>query len=218
MELTASMARAGWSGKRRAVGALGGTFDPPHYGHLVGAQEVQAILDLERVLFVPTGHPPHKQDEPVTDVVHRVRMVEMAVAGNPVFELCLADVERPGPSFTVDLVPTLQARLGEDTELYFLVGGDSAQDLPLWREPAELLQRCRLVVFTRPGCPEPDLGELEHKVPGARDRIISLSTPGVDISSSELRRRVRQGQPIRYLVPDAVERYIREQGLYGRSS
>jgi len=214
MELAASTAGTVSTGKGRAVGALGGTFDPPHFGHLVGAQEVQTILGLERVLFVPSGVPPHKQGEPVTDVAHRVRMVELAIAGNPGFELCLADVERPGPSYTVDLVPILQATCGEDAELYFLVGGDSVGDLPLWREPAELLRRCRVVTFTRPGYPEPDLDQLERKVPGARGRISILRTPGVAVSSSELRSRVSQGLPIRYLVPQAVEDYIHEHGLY----
>jgi len=203
--------------KPRLVGAMGGTFDPPHYGHLVGAQEACALLDLDHMLFVPTGRPPHKLGDPISSAEHRVRMTELAIDRNPSFRLSMADMNRRGPSYTVQLIPRLLRELGPGTELLFLVGMDSLRDLGTWKDPQAILEQCRLVAFSRPNYPPVDLDELENSVPGARDRVIILRTPGVDISSTELRARVIRHQPIRYLVPPGVEAYIREQDLYSKS-
>ncbi|MFN0074581.1 MAG: nicotinate-nucleotide adenylyltransferase [Chloroflexota bacterium] len=200
--------------KPRIVGAMGGTFDPPHYGHLVGAQEACALLGLDHVLFVPTGQPPHKLGEPVSSVEHRVRMTELAIGENSSFRLSRADLDQRGPSYTVQLIPRLLQEIGAGVEIVFLIGMDSLRDLASWREPEAILKQCRLVAFSRPNYQPVNLDELEQAVPGARDRVIILRTPGVDISSTELRGRVIRHLPIRYLVPPGVESYIREHELY----
>ena len=198
----------------KLVGAIGGTFDPPHYGHLVGAQEACALLGLDRVLFVPTGQPPHKLGEPVSTVDDRLRMTSLAIDGNTTFAISRADVDRPGPSYTVDLIPLLRREVGPNVELVFLIGMDSLRDLASWKDPEAILKQCRLIAFSRPGYLPVDLDELDRAVPGARDRVTILRTPGVDISSTELRMRVSRHQPIRYLVPPNVESYIRQHELY----
>jgi nicotinate (nicotinamide) nucleotide adenylyltransferase len=141
---------AGEGAPVRRLGLLGGTFDPPHYGHLIAAQEAVEQLGLEQVLFMPAAQPPHKLDEPVTPLEMRVRMVQLAIVGNPCFALSLADAERPGPSYTADLLGDLQAEYGPETALYFIVGMDSLHDLPTWRDPARVLAQCILV-----GQPDP---------------------------------------------------------------
>jgi nicotinate-nucleotide adenylyltransferase len=199
----------------RRLGLLGGTFDPPHYGHLIAAQESAWQLELERVLFLPARQNPLKQADPTSEVVDRCRMVELAIDGNPLFALSRADVERPGPSYTVDLLRRLRDELNEGTELYFLVGADVLQELPSWRRPQEVLQLVTaLVVLSRPGSPPPDAPEVEARFGIDGGRIIVLHMPGVDISSSELRGRVQRGEPIRYLTPPAVEAYIAARGMY----
>lgn len=199
---------------RKIIGAIGGTFDPPHYGHLVGAQEACALLGLDHVLFVPTGRPPHKLGDPVSSTEHRVRMTELAIEGNPLFRLSLADVNRRGPSYTVQLIPRLRKEIESGAEIVFLIGMDSLRYLGSWKDPDRILKLCRLVAFSRPNYPPVDLDELEEAVPGARDRVVILRTPGVDISSTELRGRVSRHQPVRYLVPPSVESYIRQHELY----
>lgn len=196
------------------LGLLGGTFDPPHYGHLIAAQEAFVVLALTRVLFLPAGQPPHKRGEPVTPVEHRVRMAELAIAGDERFALDLTDAERPGPSYTVDLLGELRRRLGPEPELFFIVGMDSLLELPSWRDPVGVLRRATLVAVDRPGYPAPDLGALDAQVPGAAERVVLVHAPGVDVSSTRLRARVAAGLPIRYLVPDAVAAYVAEHRLY----
>ena len=199
------------------LGLLGGTFDPPHYGHLVAGQEAAERLGLERVLYLPAGQPPHKLDEPVSPFEPRRRMTELAIADNPLFSLSLADCEQAEPSYTVDLLARLHRQLPGPTSLYFIVGMDSLHDLTTWKDPARILQQCLLVVVRRPGYAPLDLQQLEAEVPGAAERIIILDTPGLDIASSELRARIAAGRSIRYLVPDTVRAYIAEQRLYRRS-
>jgi nicotinate-nucleotide adenylyltransferase len=196
------------------LGLLGGTFDPPHYGHLVAGQEAAERLGLERVLYLPAGQPPHKLDEPVSPLEPRRRMTELAIADNPLFSLSLADCEQAEPSYTVDLLARLQRQLPAQTSLYFIVGMDSLRDLTTWKEPARVLRQCRLVVVRRPGYEPLDLQQLAAEVPGADRRIIILDTPGLDISSTELRARIAAGRSIRYLVPETVRAYIAEQKLY----
>lgn len=201
----------------RRIGILGGTFDPIHYGHLAIAEDVRTRLELEDVLFVPTGSPPHKQGRPISPAADRVAMVELAIADNPGFRLSRADVDRPGPSYTVDLLRVLQAE-HPDARLVFVVGGDSLAELPTWHAPEQLLERCQLVAVNRPGHPPVDLARLESIIPRARERILALSGPELNVSASALRRRVREGRPIRYLVPEAVRAYVEEHGLYRNKS
>jgi nicotinate-nucleotide adenylyltransferase len=193
------------------LGLLGGTFDPPHYGHLLAAQEVAWRLQIDRVLFLPARQNPLKRGEPSSSAEDRCEMVALAVADNPIFELSRLDLDRPPPSYTADLLRALES---PEYELFFLVGADILPELPKWREPRQIVQLARLVVVNRPGAPRPDLDRLERLLPGVGERSEHVQIPGVDVSSSDIRRRVAAGRPIRYLTPRAVERYIIDRGLY----
>lgn len=195
------------------LGVLGGTFDPPHYGHLALAETARAQLGLARVFFVPAGDPPHKPGYPLTPAEHRAAMVEAAIADNPAFILSRVDLDRPGPHYTVDMLALLKARFPE-AEFYFLMGSDSLAEFPTWHNPAGILRQATLGVMERPGRAA-DLESLERELPGIRERVVWLDAPHLGISATDLRRRVRQGLPLRYLVPPAVEAYIREHRLYG---
>jgi nicotinate-nucleotide adenylyltransferase len=194
------------------LGIIGGTFDPPHYGHLALAENARVQLQLDRVLFVLAGWPPHKPGQPITPSHQRVAMVGAAIAGNPSFAFSRVDLDRLGPHYTVDMLAELQRKYPE-AKLFFLMGGDSLAEFPSWRDPSGIARRARLVVMQRPGY-EPDLTVLEKAVPGIGERLVWLDGPYLDSAASDLRRRVREGLPIRYLVPPMVEAYIRVQGLY----
>jgi nicotinate-nucleotide adenylyltransferase len=199
------------------IGILGGTFDPPHIGHLILAEEAWFQLKLDRVLLVPAGDPPHKRGVPLSPAFHRVRMVELAIADNPHFELSRVDVDRPGPHYTIDMVNLLRQQFPADTELYFLMGLDSLAGLPSWHRAAELVATCRLVALSRPDV-HLDWEELELKLPGIRQRLVLLDMPELEIASHVLQQRVRQGWPIRYQVLPAVEAYIYRHNLYRLTS
>ena len=199
------------------VGILGGTFDPIHYGHLVIAEDARVALQLEKVLFIPAREPPHKTEGSYSPFRDRVRMTELAIAGNPYFELCLIEAKRPGPSYSVDTLRELQATLGPGAEIYFIVGMDSLSNILTWYEPKELISLCRLAVAERAGY-RVDVSELERALPGLRERMVLIDTPELSISSTDLEHRARCGLPIRYQVPPDVERYIREHGLYAGES
>jgi nicotinate-nucleotide adenylyltransferase len=192
---------------------LGGSFDPPHIGHLILAEEARDQLKLDSVLFAPTGQQPLKAGQIVTPVEDRVRMTELAIAGNPGFQLSRGDVDRPGPHYTIDLVKMIAAQLPPGSELFFLMGFDSLADLPKWREPAQLIRNANLVALTRPGAPI-NWEALEASLPGVRERVKLLDMPELEIASRDLRERVRTARSIRYMVPEAVEEYIEERGLY----
>ncbi|GAB4434723.1 MAG: nicotinate-nucleotide adenylyltransferase [Anaerolineae bacterium] len=196
-----------------AVGIFGGTFDPPHLGHLVLAETCADALALARVLWTPAADPPHKRDLAITPAAQRVAMVEAAIAGNPRFALSRVDLERPGPHYSVDMVRMVAAQYPPGTSLYFLIGGDSLRDLPTWHEPARLLEYCWLAVMRRPG-DNVDIDALEDQLPGLTARLRIIDAPLIEISGSEIRRRVRDGQSIRYRVPDRVAAYIAREGLY----
>jgi nicotinate-nucleotide adenylyltransferase len=198
------------------IGILGGTFDPIHIGHLVVAEEARIKLGLREVLFVPAGQPWLKQDRDITPAVHRVEMVHRAIADNPYFKLSTLEVERPGPSYTVDTLTLLQKQLGSEASLFFILGRDTLAELPLWKEAQKLVQLCRLVVPPRLG--SRDLRHLEEAIPGLLERVIQLDMPVIGVSSSEIRQRIAQGMPIRYLVPPEVEKYIAEQKIYPTSA
>ncbi len=196
----------------RRVGILGGTFDPPHIAHLVMADQAQTQLHLERVLFVPAGQPPHKLDRIVTHASHRIAMTQQAIAGRSDWELARVDVDRPGPHYTADMLG-LMRELYPGDELYLIVGSDSLRDLLTWYAPKRVVSQARLAVMRRPGA-EADLPRLEAGLPGITSRLDWVEAPLLDISSHDIQRRVCAGMSIRYLVPEAVERYIAEQGLY----
>jgi nicotinate-nucleotide adenylyltransferase len=197
----------------KRLGLIGGTFDPPHYGHLLAAQEAAVLLGLERVLFLPARQNPLKEGEPITPAEDRCAMVERAIAANPLFALSRLDLDRPPPSYTADLLRTLKAQTPDD-ELYFLVGADILPELPRWHRTDEILRLARLVVVNRPDSPQPDVQALEAAFPGARERVDLVFFPGVSVSARYLRARVAEGLPIRYLTPPAVEQYIHEKRLY----
>ena len=194
-------------------GVLGGTFDPIHYGHLIIAEEALVRLQLNRVLFVPAKNPPHKLAQMYSPSEHRLRMVELAIASNPAFALSEVDLNRPGPSYTADTLAILQEQLGPTAELYFIMGLDSLANIVTWHEPEQVLARAQFAVAARPGY-RADLQTLEAQLPGIMARTHILPTPKIGIASHELQQRVRQGLPIRYQVPDSVEAYIHEHGLY----
>ena len=216
----------------RRIGVIGGTFDPVHYGHLVIAEEVHAALKLEQVVFVPTGQPPHKPGRVVTAAEHRIAMLERAIADNAHFSLSRVDVDRAGPSYTVDMLRLLRLQMEvgaqqdrdveriehrEQPALYFVIGWDSLEYLLTWRDPVGILEQLDyLVAVKRPRYNEDEtyLDALETRLPGLRRRLLTVPAPQLDISSTDLRERVAQGRPIKYQLPESVEQYIREYGLY----
>jgi len=196
------------------IGVLGGTFDPIHLGHLIIAEETKVRLNLAEILFVPAGLPWLRMDSPISAAEHRVQMVRLAIGDKPYFKLSTMEIERAGPSYTVDTIAELKGVLGAGGELFFILGWDSLAELPKWREPSRLIKMCYLVAVPRVGCSLPDLKFMEAVIPGLAQRVISLDTPEVDITASVIRNRVAQGLSIDHLVPEPVDRYIREQGLY----
>ncbi|GAC1656627.1 MAG: nicotinate-nucleotide adenylyltransferase [Ktedonobacteraceae bacterium] len=201
----------------RRIGLMGGTFDPIHYGHLVVAEEVRATLHLAEVVFIPAGQPPHKQGEIVTAVEHRLAMLELAIASNPHFSISRVDVERAGPSYTVETLRLLRQQWGEQTALYFIIGWDSLEELSTWRDPTGILtQLTALVAIHRPGHQEVSgyRKHLEEQLPAIRQRLFTMPAPQLAISATDLRLRVAEGKPIKYQTPEAVENYIIQYGLY----
>ena len=196
---------------------LGGTFDPIHHGHLAAAEECRIALGLDLVLFMPAGEPPHKRGRRVSSALDRVAMVELAIASNPRFGLSRIDVDRIGPSYTVGALEELRAEWGAEAQLWFLMGADSLADILTWREPERLIQLARVAAFNRPGAPDPAPARLEARLPGARDRIDVVEMPDLAVSATDLRARVGAGRPIKYQLPEEVERYVAERGLYRRA-
>ena len=194
------------------VGVLGGTFNPPHLGHLVCAQEAYIQLGLDRVMLIPARIPPHKpvDDEPGAE--HRLELCRLAVAGDDRFTVSDAEVRREGTSYTVDTLAELH-ELAPDTELSLIVGGDVAAGLPRWREPERVLSLARLAVAQRRGTPRADVDKALQGLRGA-ERTEFFPMPRIGISSTLIRERVRAAQPIRYIVPEQVSAYIDQEGLY----
>ena len=196
------------------VGVFGGTFDPPHLGHLAAAQEALEVCGLQKVLFVPSERNPLKLDGQISPTEHRLAMTRLAIDGDPRYELSLADVGGDGPSYTVDLLARLHDQFGGSTELAFISGMDVLHDLHRWREPLRVLELARLIVIARPGIPPIPLDEVDARIPGASGRITVVETPGVAVSATELRARAAAGRSLRYLVPDGVAAYIADRRLY----
>jgi len=201
----------------RHIGVIGGTFDPIHFGHLVIAEEVYATLKLAEMVFVPAGQPPHKPEQVVTPAQDRLAMLQLAIASNPHFTISMVDLERPGPSYTVETLRLLREQWGEQTAIYFVIGRDSLEDLLDWYNPVGILEQLDyLVAVKRPGYTEEKgyIERLEERLPGIRQRLIIMSAPQLEISATELRQRVAEGRPIKYQVPEVVEQYILQHGLY----
>jgi nicotinate-nucleotide adenylyltransferase len=194
------------------IGILGGTFNPPHMGHLVMAQEALDQLDLDRVVFMPVAVPPHKEAREDPGAAARLELCRLAVAGDERFEVSTLEIERGGASFTVDTLRELHD-IEPEHDLTFIVGGDMAQSLPAWREPEAILALARLAVAEREGVRREDIARRLESLHGG-DRVVFFDMPRIDVSSSTIRRRVAEGRPVRYLVPDAVAAAIAEHGLY----
>ena len=196
------------------VGIFGGTFDPIHSGHLVLAEQCREQCKLDEVWFVPAALPPHKLTAAITSPKSRCEMIEFAITGNPALRLSKIELDRTGPSFTVTTLEQLHLQEGGQ-ELFLLIGADSLKDLPQWREPARILELATVVAVNRGDRPLPDRTELRAVVGSAADqRIVTITMPGIDISSTDIRGRVQERRSIRYLVPRAVEMYIHERGLF----
>ncbi len=196
------------------LGILGGTFDPPHLGHLVLAEEARWRLALDSILFVPAGDPWRKEGRGVTPAADRLQMTRLATADNPAFQVSDREVRRSGPSFTAETLAALHAERPQD-ELFFIVGEDALHDLPNWHDPAAIVDLAWLAVAPRGGWSEARAAELERVAPGIKNRIVPVLMPAIEISATDIRRRVAAGDSIRYLVPAPVEDYIQERHLYG---
>jgi nicotinate-nucleotide adenylyltransferase len=194
------------------LGVFGGTFDPPHLGHLVLAETAREQLGLDCVLWVVAGQSPFKVHDAPSPAADRLALVEAAVASHPAFAASRVDLDRPGPHYSVDTVDLI-ARQNPGAALHFILGEDSLRDLPRWRAPGELIARCRLAAFQRPGI-ETDTAALEALIPGLQSRLDWIHAPQIEIAASDLRRRAREGRSLRYLVPDEVRELIERLDLY----
>jgi nicotinate-nucleotide adenylyltransferase len=198
------------------IGILGGTFDPIHHGHLAIAEAAREGLGLERVVFVPARTPPHRPDRPIAGADDRAAMVALAIAANPAFELSRMELDREGPSFAVDTVRAFiaEAGPGRQPDLWFILSADAFAGFLDWRDPAGILDLCRLAVLPRDGHPPADLGAIETGLPGHADRVRLLDGPRLRLAATEVRARAARGLSVRYLVPDAVAAYIGDHRLY----
>ncbi|HEX9796358.1 MAG TPA: nicotinate-nucleotide adenylyltransferase [Anaerolineales bacterium] len=195
------------------IGVFGGTFDPPHLGHLILADEGRAALGLSQVVWTIAGDPPHKPDEGLTPVGRRIEMVRAALSADPHFNLSLMDVDRPGPHYTVDGLDRLRNENG-DQPIAYLMGSDSLRDLPAWYQPDRFVELVdRIGILRRPGVSF-DLAALDRQLPGLAGKVVFFDAPLVEIAGRDIRDRVRQGRPYRYFVLPAVADLIDRHSLY----
>lgn len=195
---------------------MGGTFDPIHYGHLVSAESVRMQYNIDKVMFIPSGDPPHKVNVNVTPAEHRYIMVQIAALTNPHFEVSRLELDRGGRSYTIDTIKELRDILGDSIELFFITGADALLEILTWKSVGELLALCRFIAVTRPGYGK---SELDNKVAELKSLfksdIITINVPEFAISSTDIRGRIESGRSIKYLVPESVEEYIGKNKLYG---
>jgi len=193
------------------LGVMGGTFDPIHHGHLVTAEEALQQFELDGVVFVPTGRPWMKEHEKVSPPEDRYLMTVVATASNPLFRVSRLEVDRDGPTYTVDTLGGIRAEFGDDTDLFFVTGADAVLEIFQWKDPQELFDLAHFIAATRPGF---DLADFEGHAETRHPGITVMNIPALAISSTDIRARVAQGRPIRYLVPEGVKSYIEKAGLY----
>ncbi len=200
--------------KPKKIAIMGGTFDPIHYGHLVTAEAVMHEYQIDRVLFIPSGQPPHKTDSQVTSAEHRYLMTLLATETNPSFFSSRIEIDREGYTYTIDTIHELQ-KMYPETELYFITGADAFSNILTWKNPEVLLSSCHFVAATRPGYSRKKAApQIEAVMERHADTLHYLEVPALSISSSEIRERVKDGRPIKYLLPETVENYIYKHGLY----
>jgi nicotinate-nucleotide adenylyltransferase len=195
----------------RRLGVMGGTFDPIHFGHLVTAEGAFWRFDLDEVLFVPTGEPWMKEEREVTPAEDRYLMTVIATASNPHFSVSRLEIDRAGPTYTRDTLETLREQEGEETALFFITGADAILEIFHWKDPEEILSLATFIAATRPGY---DIARFEAEAPTRHPNVSVMSVPALAISSTDVRERVAEGRPVRYLVPEGVKTYIDKAGLY----
>lgn len=203
--------------EKKRIGIIGGTFDPIHYGHLVNAEGARVEFGLDKVVFVPSGNPPHKKDYRVTDPEDRYLMTLLATITNPHFELSRLEIDRPGLSYTVDTIRECKAIYGDAVELYFITGADAILEILTWKNVGELITLCQFVAATRPGYSLTGLKRIVSIIRQQEQKdftVHCIEVPALMISSTDIRARVKKGQPIKYLLPEAVEDYIYKEKLY----
>jgi len=198
---------------RTKIGLFGGTFDPPHIGHLILADEAVHQFDLSRLLWMLAPDPPHKQEQPISPLPQRLEMLQRMISGNPSFEISQLEINRPGPHYTIDTVRLL-AQQEPNADIILLLGGDSLRDLPTWRLCANLVAEVsKIGVMRRPGDPF-DMSALEAKIPGLTEKVIFIDAPLQDLASREIRRRAANGESYRYYLHPSVYEYIEANHLY----
>ncbi|HKZ75474.1 MAG TPA: nicotinate-nucleotide adenylyltransferase [Actinomycetota bacterium] len=195
----------------RRLGVMGGTFDPIHNGHLLTAEEAAVQFGLDEVVFVPTGHPWMKEQKEVSAPEHRYLMSVIATASNPRFTVSRIEVDRAGPTYTVDTLRELKGLDGDKVDLFFVTGADAMLEILQWKDPEEILALAHFIAATRPGY---DLTRFEAEAPTRHPNVSVMNIPALAISSTDIRKRVGEGRPIRYLVPEGVKSYIEKAGLY----
>ncbi|MGI4789286.1 MAG: nicotinate-nucleotide adenylyltransferase [Janthinobacterium lividum] len=194
------------------LGIMGGTFDPIHYGHLLMAEEARQAFALDEVVFVPNGRPAHKKAYLVSSPEDRYAMTLLATGSNSQFSCSRIEIDRPGPSYTIDTLREFRERYTDLEALYFITGADAVLEILTWHEYDKLVRECQFIAVTRPGFVLERLSEIADTE--FLDRVLYLPIPGLEISSTDIRRRVREGRSIKYLTPEPVETYIQQQGLY----
>lgn len=202
------------SNSREKIGILGGTFDPVHLGHLIIAEEVRSNVGLDKILFVPAGVPWMRENEGVSAGKHRLNMVDLAVKSNPHFESSSIEIDRQGVTYTADTLETLREDLDHEVELSFIMGMDVLEKFHLWKSPETVVELCSLVIVNRPGNQAVDVNEVVKKYPEAGAKLRIINVPRMEISSSEIRERVRQEKSLKYLVSEEVIEYIDKNNLY----
>jgi nicotinate-nucleotide adenylyltransferase len=195
----------------RRLGVMGGTFDPIHQGHLVTAEEALWQFHLDEVVFVPTGQPWMKTDREVTTAEDRYLMTVIATASNPRFSVSRIEVDRPGPTYTIETLQELRRMAEGEVELFFITGADAMLEIFSWKDPEEVLAQAHFIAATRPGY---DIARFVEEAPSSHPKISVMDIPALSISSTDVRRRVREGEPIRYLVPEGIQTYIEKARLY----
>ena len=200
--------------KITSIAIMGGTFDPIHYGHLLAAERVREELCLQRIFIIPSGNPPHKNYEEMALAIHRYNMVKYAALSNPYFEVMDIELKREGYSYTIDTIHELSNRLGSKYKLYFIIGADNVLEIESWKESDQLIKKVQFIVVSRPGRFEEQVKDkiIELRNKGCRIKVIEI--PLVPIKSTDIRNRVKTNRSIRYMVPEKVETYIKQNNLY----
>lgn len=200
------------------IGLYGGSFDPIHIGHLVIARAIAETLNLEKVIFLPSARPPHKTPGSLASADHRKEMVRLAIEQDPIFELSDYDLTRSGPTYTVETIAHFATALGPSAHLHWIIGADSLIEIPTWKSAEKLIDTCRIITAGRPGSTNIDWNALAEKLGETRARKLKegiVETPLIDISSTNIRDRIKEGLPTQNLTPDPVHHYIKENHLYG---